>query len=296
MGVGDDFEYRTSADSFLAVRCNRCGIVYLDPRPTAESFGVIYPDNYHAFDFSAKKFGLAFRVRSWLEARRLLAAARDLPPNARILDVGCGDGFHLDLLRRHGHGDWQLTGVDLDARAVAAARRRGLDVHEGRIERLGLPRGSFDLAFMIQTVEHLDDPAATLRAVRDVLKPGGRLVIVTDNTDTLDFALFKERHWGGYHFPRHLQLFNRRSMKRFALACGFEVALLRTIVSPVNWVYSFHNLLADRGAPPWLVRRFSLGSPVSLGVFTALDNVSRLLGHGALLRVVLRRPLSEPAH
>jgi SAM-dependent methyltransferase len=293
VGVGEDFEYRCSADSFLAVRCRHCRIVYLDPRPSAASFGRIYPDNYHAFDFSEAKFGLAFRVRSWLEARRLLGLCRDLPSDARILDVGCGDGFHLSLLRRHGRPGWQLEGVDLDARAAEAARRHGLAIHEGRIEQLDLPRDSYDLAFMIQTVEHLDDPAGTVRAVHRVLKPGGRLVIVTDNTATLDFAIFCGRHWGGYHFPRHLQLFNRGAMARFAAVCGFEPVSIRTIVSPVNWVYSVRNLLDDWGASPWWVRRFSLSAPVALAAFTLIDNLSRLLGHGALLRAVLRRPRSE---
>ena len=44
----------------------------------------------------------------------------------RVLDVGCGDGFHLDLLRRYGESTWTLEGIDSDDRAVAAARRRGL--------------------------------------------------------------------------------------------------------------------------------------------------------------------------
>ena len=97
-GVGEDFEYHTSADVFVAMQCEVCGLVYLNPRPSVSEFDRIYPPGYHAFDFSEKDFGFVFKVRSRLEANRLLTLCKGLPDDAKILDVGCGDGFHLRLL------------------------------------------------------------------------------------------------------------------------------------------------------------------------------------------------------
>jgi SAM-dependent methyltransferase len=210
--------------------------------------------------------------------------------------VGCGDGFHLRLLRDFGPATWSVEGVDASPRAVEAARRAGLTVHEGTIETVSLTPESYDLVLLIATVEHVDDPPAVLRAVRTLLRPGGRVVIVTDNTATLDFAMFGGRHWGGYHFPRHYNLFNRATLTTLAARTGFEVDSIRTVVSPVNWVYSIRNTLVDRHAPRWLVERFSLSSPVALGVFTVFDTLQQWRGAGALLRAVLRRPReSRPA-
>ena len=290
IGVGEDFEYRTSGDSFLAVRCEPCSLVYLDPRPDESEFARIYPPTYHAFSFDAASFGLVYRIRERLEARRMLKAARGLPPDASILDVGCGDGFHLDLLRRHGSPEWRLSGVDLDERAVHRARERGLAVHRGSIEEAPIAERSVDLALCLQTLEHVADPPALLRSIRRVLRPGGRLVIVTDNTDSLDFHLFKNRHWGGYHFPRHWNLFNRYSLRRLAESTGYEVQTQGTMTSPVNWTYSVRNILDDWGAPRWLVGCFTLRSPVALGIFTLFDIAHGVFGRGALLRVVLRVP------
>ena len=78
VAVGEDFEYHTSRESFLALSCRRCGVVYLSPRPTADSLPCIYPANYHAFNFSAEEFGLAYTARTWLERRRILRCCRDL--------------------------------------------------------------------------------------------------------------------------------------------------------------------------------------------------------------------------
>ena len=290
VGSGPDFEYRTSPDSFLAVRCRRCDVVYLDRRPVASEFARIYPDHYHAFAFTEDRFGMVYSVRRRLEARRLLRSFRALPPTARVIDVGCGDGFHLDLLQEFGPSGWELEGVDLDDRAIAAARRRGLLVHRGRVEELDLPAASFDAAILIQTIEHLADPLLVLRAVREILRPGGIVLLVTDNTASLDFALAKRRHWGGYHFPRHWYLFNPASLRRLATAADLEVAQLGTMMSPVNWVYSARNALDDWGASNRVVDHLSLESPVALAVGTAWDTAHQLAGRGALLRATLQRP------
>ena len=290
VGVGEDFEYHTSAQSFLAVRCPSCSLIYLDPRPSISSLPLIYPDEYHAFAFDAERFGIVFRIRSRLEARRLLRAGRGLPSDAQVLDVGCGDGFHLALLGKHGPAGWQLHGVDNDARAVAAARQRGMSVKTCSIEQSALAPGSIDFALCIQTIEHTADPVSVLRAIGQLLKPGGRLYLITDNTGSPDFGITKGRHWGGYHFPRHWNLFNKSSMRKLADVAGLEVASLSTITSPVNWTYSIRNTLVDWNAPAWMVNRFSLKAAPALAVFTVLDAALALVGRGALLRVILQRP------
>jgi 2-polyprenyl-3-methyl-5-hydroxy-6-metoxy-1,4-benzoquinol methylase len=291
VAVGEDFEYHSSPETFLALFCRRCSLVYLSPRPTLDSLPCIYPANYHAFNFSAEEFGLSFKVRSWLESRRLREACRGLSATARILDVGCGDGFHLRLLRRLGSSGWRLEGVEADARAVDAARASGLIVHPGDVQDVDLPIASYDLVLLIMTVEHLADPLRTLERIRELLRPGGRLMVVTDNTATADFKFFGHRHWGGYHFPRHWNLFDSKSLRALFERAGLEVEQLTTMVSPVNWVYSIRNLLVDWKAPKWLVAQFSLSSSVSLGIFTIFDLCWMLVGRGAILRAIARRPV-----
>lgn len=265
-------------------------MVFISPRPAAEAFSQIYPPEYHAFNFTEEKFGLVHAVRSRLETNRLLRYCQGLPPDGRILDVGCGDGFHLRLLRDYGEPGWVLEGVDLDDRAVRAVRGSGLDSYHGAVETLELKEASYDLVYSIMTVEHVPYPDRFLQAIYRILKPGGRLILVTDSTDTVDFTLFRKGYWGGYHFPRHFYLFNRSSLSRLASKAGFHVRRVTTLVSPVNWVYSIHNYLVDRNAPSHLIEQFSLSSPISLSVFTTLDIVLRGLGRGALLNAYLEKP------
>lgn len=291
IGVGSDFEYRTSSDSFSAMRCDSCGLVYLNPRPAVAEFKTIYPENYHAFDFSEKDFGIVYKIRSRLEAKRVVRWCAGLADDARILDVGCGDGFHLDLLKKHGAKNWHLEGIDIDGRAVEMATKRGLNVTLGTIQDIENERENFyDFAFTVQTIEHVEQPFEFLKAIKKVLKKGGKLVVVTDNTDSFDFKLFKKSHWGGYHFPRHWNLFNKKNLAKLGAKAGFEIVKIRTQVSPVNWVYSFHNRFVDTKKPQWLINQFTLKSTVSLSAFTALDIVLQKFGKGGLLNATLRKP------
>ena len=288
--VGEDFEYRSSPDTFLAVRCSGCGLIYLNPRPAVGDLGRIYPSEYHAYDFSESRYGFVYRVRRRLEARRALSWCKGLPVDARVLDVGCGDGFHLRILRDFGAATWSLEGIEPEGKAVAAARAAGLTVHQGTIQEVALPEDGYDLILLIATIEHVDDPVSVLRAARRLLKPGGRVVVVTDNTDTYDFALFGRRHWGGYHFPRHWHLFSTRTLARLAERSGLDVVGIVTVLSPVNWVYSFHNALTDWAAPRWLCRRFGLHAAGALAFFTVVDALMTIAGRGALLRATFARP------
>lgn len=290
VGAGYDYEYKTAPDIFHAMQCPECGTVYLNPRPDLSEFSHIYPPSYHSLDFTPQNYSFVHKIRSRLEASRLLRYCRGAPPGARILDVGCGDGFHLRLLKEFGDASWQLEGVDIDARAVARASSSGLNVHVGTIEDLNLPADSYDVLYTLQTIEHVADPSNLMAVAFRLLRPGGRLVIVTDNTASLDFWLFRRRYWGGYHFPRHWNLFNAASITRLGERVGFRTESVQTIVSPVNWTYSIHNLLVDLQAPVWLIRQFTLKSPGTLAAFTILDTILQKFGRGALLNVHFRKP------
>jgi SAM-dependent methyltransferase len=286
IATGEDFEYETSPDQFVAQQCGNCDLVYLDPRPAMSELSTIYGADYHAYEFTAERFGFAYRVRSALEKRRLGSWLSHLPDDARIIDVGAGDGFHLRLLADMIQG-WQLEGVDPDLQAIESGRSAGLTMHHGFLAELDLPADTYDFAIVIMTIEHVDDPGALLREVSRILKPGGRIGIVTDNTGSPDFRMARTRHWGGYHFPRHWNLFNTKSLQRLAENEDLDVVKMTTMMSPVNWTYTIHNALKDWGAPRFVVRQFGLDKPLPLAFFTIFDSVLTLLGRGALLRAVL---------
>jgi SAM-dependent methyltransferase len=263
--------------------------LFLHPRPDRSELSRIYPDNYHAYEFTSEAFGLSYTFRRRLETRRMLQWCSRVPSGGSIVDIGAGDGFHLGVLRDFGDPSWRLVAVEPDARAAAMAAAGGLAVHSGFLEDLDLESEQFDFAILIMVIEHVDDPIGMLREVRRILKPGGAVGIVTDNIGSVDAHLGRASHWGGYHFPRHFNLYSRRSLSLLAHESGLGVERITTMMSPVNWVYTAHNTLADRGASEGVLRWLSLKSPLALAAFTALDAVCNAVGNGALLRAILRK-------
>jgi SAM-dependent methyltransferase len=115
------------------------------------------------------------------------------PAGGRVLDLGCGEGVFLDLLRESGrHG----VGVDSSADDLAPARARGLEVvQDDVIGFLDRSPGTFDGVFCAHVIEHLPAEAAVrlLAGVHRVLRPGGALVLITP--EIRDLEVLTERFW-----------------------------------------------------------------------------------------------------
>jgi len=162
------------------------------------------------------------------------AAAMHLPaPNhrARLLEVGSGSG--VSLARMHALG-WEAEGVEVDPQAVKAATARGVKVHLGDVAKQAFPEKSFDAIFSSHVIEHLHDPAGLLRECCRILKPGGKLVILTPNIESLGHRWYGPA-WVGLDPPRHLSLFSRAALKRAAEQAGFAIQRLQSSVR-IAWV------------------------------------------------------------
>ncbi|MGI8904044.1 MAG: class I SAM-dependent methyltransferase [Solirubrobacteraceae bacterium] len=109
--------------------------------------------------------------------RRIIRAELDrLAPaaGARVLDAGCGSGRTLAQLETYG----EVCGIELNDDAAAVARARGHgEVRVGRLESLPWPDGTFDLITCLDVIEHTPEDRTTLRELRRVCRPGGRLLL-----------------------------------------------------------------------------------------------------------------------
>jgi SAM-dependent methyltransferase len=299
LGSGWDFEYATTHQEFTYARCPRCGIVVNTTLPAPSEMARIYPANYYAFSDSKGGNPLVTAVRNRLERGkverfRALVGADE----ADVVDIGCGDGRLLDILKRNGPTGWRYSGVEIGDGAAAKARAKGHDVRAGDFDFLDLAdwRGRFRLAMMHQVIEHTRYPRATLEKTNALLPLGGILSIETPDMQAWDRQLFGRRHWGGWHIPRHFFLFDKPSLSALARETGFEVVSVTSILSPVFWIHTLHNKLIDSPRLKGLARRVKATNPVFLGVATTIELAqTRLFGQSSNMQLILRKIDEVPA-
>ena len=288
--TGWDFEYQTVPNEFRFLRCRRCRHVYLCPRPAGDDLGLIYPSDYYAFSSDSRSLVGRLR-RRWEGAKVGLYRSLVGDGPRRILDVGCGDGRFLGLLRDFGPAEWQLVGVDFDPLVVERCRAQGFEAHAARMEEFREGEGSYHAVVMLQLIEHVEDPVEICRRVHALLRPGGFFIVETPNLAGLDYRAFRGRWWGHYHFPRHWNLFTTASLHRMFEDQGFEITRSEYLISTSSWILSFHNWLLDRGWPGPVHRFFHYQNPLLLGIFLALDWLrARLGGETSNQRVIARKP------
>jgi SAM-dependent methyltransferase len=281
--VGNDAAHGTTRDTFLALACPACGLVYLSPRPATEERPRVYPPAY--FGSEAERGPGRRTARGTI--RRAVREPGAAGGAVRVLEIGHGGSLHLDLTREAAPPGWALEAVTPHESLAQAARARGFTVHHGRAESLDAPGSGYDLVLLLHSLEHCDAPVETMASVRRLLRAGGRAVILTPNPDSTVGRMFRGRHWTGYDFPRHPCLFGPRALRRLAEAAGFEVERLGGVRSPRAWTGSARNFLSDWGAPAWLTRT----APGLLGGVASLaPGAARRRPTGPELEAVLRKP------
>jgi SAM-dependent methyltransferase len=286
VAVGNDAACQVTGDSFLMLSCTHCGLLYLDPRPAIEEQSRLYPPSYFEWSERSHRAGRGVTKAVVRDALRRSASG---PSPARILEVAYGAGLHLDLLRRFAPSGCVVEATTPHETLAAPARSRGFTVHRGRAERLSASPGAYDLVFLLHSLEHGYSPVEELEAGGELLRPGGRLIILTPNAESRVSHIFRGRHWAAYDFPRHPCLFGPNTMRRLAAATGFEVERLDSLSDSGLWANSANDLLSDWGAPPWLTRIASGGILAITGAAALVQPTRRREMNGPQLRAVLRK-------
>ena len=253
------------------VRClsRPCGTLWLDPRPVEEDIADAYARYYThpgeqgdgagalrgpvraAYELGQRRYladhygyqpepgwraGLAsLVVRSWPGRRadtEFMAFYQRKMPGGRLLDVGCGSAKAVRRLRELG---WDAQGLERDPVAVRAARAAGVPVDQGEVGTARLPEAAFDVVTLSHVIEHVHDPLDLLSRCRTLLRPGGRLVIVTPNAQSWLHRRYGRR-WLGLDPPRHLHVFTLASLGRLTRLADLRVVRSLTTIRGANSV------------------------------------------------------------
>lgn len=237
-----------------------CRLVWLDPMPVEEDIHLAYRNYFTHEGTSAarwieaaessrslyRRFYLAVRGGYWqnrygysretvggrgalgwlawlhppwrasFDAGAMFLKAR---PGGRLLEIGSGGGKQLTIMRSLG---WDVRGVDRDPDARRNAESRGLTVDAGVLEDQGYPDGTFDAVISNHVIEHVFDPLGLMKEIYRTLKPGGHMVFITPNIESLGQRLYRNADVMFMDSPRHLFVFTMPSLRLLAEKAGFD--------------------------------------------------------------------------
>ena len=260
------------------LHCSGCGLAWLNPRPIAADLHQVYRA-YHTHAKNGNRnllAGVRGRAKKalyatapgfssledgwiWRQIGRGLARLPAMRERAllgtmclngakkgTLLDVGCGNGRFLLLMRKAG---WEVRGVEPDPVAAGIAQQEnGIHVTVRALDDAELPDESFDAVTLNHVIEHVHDPVRLLSQCRRVLKPHGKVVIVTPNIESRGHETFGSC-WRGLEPPRHLHLFSLRALRLCCERAGLRIQVLRTSARSGRGIWRASEAIKRRTRP-----------------------------------------------
>lgn len=264
------------------VKCVGCGLMRLSPMPSTDHTKEVYADlsyfqNPEFYDFKrGNLYGyvdyIAERVNKLREHRPIAEFLLNRKGGAgvgkgtervrpRLLDIGCGLGYFLDVAQDVG---FDVTGVEFNPGAVRKMREKyAFPVHEGAVETLAVPAGSFDVVTMFDVIEHLHDPFGTLECMYKLLRPGGMVAISTMDSESIMSRLLGKRLEDFRRTREHLYFFSRKSITKILESRGFSVYKIRSYGHTFELAFLFERMVIINRpiflSARWLVTKLGMG-------------------------------------
>jgi SAM-dependent methyltransferase len=260
---------------FPLVQCEKCGLVFVNPRPTREELEKLYPPGEYyslqepgtmwqggrgklksyAIRFISGRHDTALAKLGTLLLGRMISVSVPHIQGGRILDIGCGSGAYLDLMQEVG---WETYGVEPSEVGAKWARANGHDVFCGELLDARYPSAFFDAILMHHVLEHVPNPGAVLHECHRILKGGGLVLVNVPNFDCYDRVTFAES-WDPLDVPRHLYHFSISTLRQALEQAGFEVMRFRYrtwFTSRQFYSSSFRSLKESNSSRRRLVRAY----------------------------------------
>ncbi|MDG1479207.1 MAG: class I SAM-dependent methyltransferase [Myxococcota bacterium] len=282
------------------VRCGDCGHGYLDPQPTPAALTALYEGLYtpDKLDVMVKIGEGRFDRRLQHDRAKAIAAVAEQPVG-RILDVGCGVGFSLQVLAR-ALPEAEAVGVEMAGPAADKADELPeITVLKQPFMTLKMAASSVDVLCMNHLLEHLSDPRPQLSRAAELVRSGGLIEIEVPQLEGWARSTFGRWFW--CHLPpQHLQLFHLAGLTRLLAESGFsEVVTVQRTGYPINLTVTMSLFIkhtagsGSRFARNWLVRgpillAGVLAMPLTL-LFDATAGALLNRTQGDILRVIARR-------
>jgi 2-polyprenyl-3-methyl-5-hydroxy-6-metoxy-1,4-benzoquinol methylase len=208
---------------FPIVKCDNCGMTFVNPRISNEQLFEVYRHEYfhrHQDGYNDYESIADLRIQTFERWYK------DIAPycihKKLALDIGCAAGYFLDILKKD---QWQAEGIELEHQMYALLLQKGYDISNEPLEYFTSPY-RYDLITMFDVIEHLPELQKDFAKISSLLSPQGILAISTPNIDSFQHRLFRSR-WFQLKPVEHLYYFSPSTLKSLAEVHGLQIEVIR---------------------------------------------------------------------
>jgi 2-polyprenyl-3-methyl-5-hydroxy-6-metoxy-1,4-benzoquinol methylase len=196
-------------------KCGSCGFVFSQAIPTLEEL------EEHYKGYGRNDYLSPITIKRYHE---LLDKMEPYRKTGRLLDVGCGIGYFLDVAKERG---WEVYGTEYTDEAVDICVSKGITMHKGQLDPKNYPAGYFDVITSFEVIEHINNPLLELAHFRTVLRKGGLVYVTTPNFN----SLLRYRLKSAYNiicYPEHLSYYTPKTLRNVFKISGFRTIKIET--------------------------------------------------------------------
>ena len=197
------------------VKCNQCSFVFAQKIPSTQEL-IDYYDGYGRNDYLSP-----ITIKRYNE---LLDEMEKYRKTNRILDVGCGIGYFLEVAKEHG---WEVYGTEYTDKALEICREKGIHMQEGKLDPSQFDGESFDIITSFEVLEHINNPVEETTNFHALLRSGGLVYLTTPNFNSLLRHRLKERY-DVITYPEHLSYYTPKTLHRLFTNSGFLKQKIQT--------------------------------------------------------------------
>ncbi|MEO7989455.1 MAG: class I SAM-dependent methyltransferase [Chryseolinea sp.] len=221
------------------VRCSSCRFVFCQRKPSVDELKAhyaLYPRANAISEITLKRYDA------------LLDTFEPYRKTNNIIDVGCGDGFFLEVAKKR---KWNVFGTEFTQEAIDLCQQKGIQMTVSPLNPKHYGSEFFDVITSFEVIEHINTPLDELKSFSAILRKGGIVYVTTPNFNSISRNILKEK-WNIIEYPEHLSyytastltyLFQKNNFKRSEISTtGISISRLRASSSSKNSAPSSTNV------------------------------------------------------
>jgi len=237
-------------DYYKLYRCTDCGLIFISPQPSKGTLSKHYCKDKYEVLTESKDFHER-RIFTLMECLYQYCYVGNSPKSLRFvsypfypfrpmfrtlkfvekgnfLDVGCAMGYFLLIAKYLGMNPYGVEPWDFDKKL---SEDYNLNIFNGTLLEAKYESDFFDVVTLNHVLEHVDNPSEIMEELYRILKPSGYLIMGVPISDSIAFKLFGT-FWGQLDTPRHLFIFSKMTLKRYAEKFSFDIVDIRYNSTP----------------------------------------------------------------